>query len=90
MLSCLPLDSAQPQCRFPQVLTQQRQSAALRLPAHGKVPGAERFGSGLHPYPVQDFERARFEYDPEFAGTPHQVELGLLGNVVLQEKGWLP
>jgi hypothetical protein len=30
-------------------------------------------------YIVQWFERARFEYHPEHAGTPHQVQLGLLG-----------
>ena len=29
---------------------------------------------------VQYFERARFEYHPEFAGTPYIVELELLGN----------
>ena len=29
---------------------------------------------------VQWFERARFELHPEFAGTPYEVELGLLGN----------
>lgn len=28
---------------------------------------------------VQRFERARFEYHPEFKGTPYEVELGLLG-----------
>lgn len=38
-----------------------------RNPADGKV------------YTVQYFERARFEYHPEFAGTPFEVELGLLG-----------
>lgn len=31
-------------------------------------------------YMVQYFERARFEYHPEFANTPYLVELGLLGN----------
>jgi hypothetical protein len=30
-------------------------------------------------YLVQYFERARFEYHPEFAGTPNEVLLGLLG-----------
>ncbi|HEX2912820.1 MAG TPA: cellulase family glycosylhydrolase [Chloroflexia bacterium] len=33
-------------------------------------------------FTVQYFERARFEHHPEFAGTEHEVELGLLGNVV--------
>jgi hypothetical protein len=32
---------------------------------------------------VQYFERARFEYVAELAGTPHQVQLGLLGLEVL-------
>ncbi len=30
-------------------------------------------------YTVQYFERNRFEYHPEFKGTPYEVELGLLG-----------
>ncbi|MBN9393358.1 MAG: polysaccharide deacetylase family protein [Chloroflexi bacterium] len=30
-------------------------------------------------YTVQYFERARFEYHPEHAGTPYEVQLGLLG-----------
>lgn len=30
-------------------------------------------------YTVQYFERARFEYHPEFKGTAYEVELGLLG-----------
>ncbi|MHB8618726.1 MAG: SpoIID/LytB domain-containing protein, partial [Chloroflexota bacterium] len=31
---------------------------------------------------VQYFQRARFEYHPEFAGTRYEVELGLLGDMV--------
>ena len=42
------------------------------------------------PYTVQYFERARYEYHPENAGTPHAVLLGLLGNRVLRDKGWIP
>jgi spore germination protein len=38
---------------------------------------------------VQYFERARFEYHPEHAGTQHEVLLGLLGNEELREKGWI-
>lgn len=37
---------------------------------------------------VQYFERARFEYHPEFKGTPNVVELGQLGKAALQAKGW--
>ncbi len=32
---------------------------------------------------VQYFERQRFELHPEFAGTPYEVLLGLLGNKIL-------
>jgi hypothetical protein len=35
------------------------------------------------PYTVQYFERARFEYHPEYAGTPSEVLLGLLGREIL-------
>jgi hypothetical protein len=41
------------------------------------------------PYKVQYFERARFEHHPEHAGTPGEVLLGLLGQQLLQERGWL-
>jgi hypothetical protein len=36
------------------------------------------------PYTVQYFERQRFEYHPEFAGTPNEVLLGLLGTYMVQ------
>ncbi len=36
---------------------------------------------------VQYFQRARFEYHPEFAGTPYEVELGLLGDLTAQQTG---
>jgi hypothetical protein len=35
-------------------------------------------------YTVQYFERQRFEYHPEFAGTPNSVLLGLLGSYMVQ------
>jgi spore germination protein len=38
---------------------------------------------------TQYFERARFEYHSEHAGTPYEVLLGLLGNEELREKGWI-
>ena len=41
-------------------------------------------------YTVQYFERARFEYHPEYKGTDGEVLLGLLGVTTLQGKGWLP
>ena len=40
-------------------------------------------------YLVQYFERARFEYHPEFAGTHSEVLLGLLGNEMLREREWI-
>jgi hypothetical protein len=40
-------------------------------------------------YLVQYFERNRFEYHPEQAGTPFEVLLGLLGREVLAGRGWL-
>lgn len=40
-------------------------------------------------YTVQYFERARFEYHPEFKGTQYETELGLLGVQVVKAKGWL-
>ena len=33
---------------------------------------------------MQYFERARFEYHPELAGTPYAVQLGLLGDQTTQ------
>lgn len=39
---------------------------------------------------VQYFERARFEYHPDLAGTPFEVQLGLLIRDDLQSEGWLP
>jgi subtilisin family serine protease len=47
-------------------------------PADGKV------------YTVQYFERNRFEYHPEFADTPYEVLLGLLGSTVAHAHGLLP
>ena len=43
-------------------------------------------GSG-RPRVVQYFERARFEYFPEFAGSPYEVQLGLLGVALLSRFG---
>ena len=37
-------------------------------------------------YTVQYFERNRFELHPEFAGTPDEVQLGLLGSRLYSEK----
>jgi hypothetical protein len=66
--------------------------------AHGGLaiygyPTSEEF-SEVNPadgqtYLVQYFERARFEFHPEHAGTGFEVQLGLLGNELLHMKGWL-
>jgi glucose/arabinose dehydrogenase len=50
-------------------------------------PISEEF-SELNPadnktYVTQWFERAKFEYHPEFKGTPYEVELGLLGDQIV-------
>jgi spore germination protein len=42
-----------------------------------------------HTYLVQYFERARFEFHPQFAGTESEVLLGLLGNEMLRDRGWI-
>ncbi|MDI3339519.1 MAG: cellulase family glycosylhydrolase [Sphaerobacter sp.] len=39
---------------------------------------------------VQYFERARFEWHPEYRGTPYEVLLGLLGREYLQVRGAPP
>jgi hypothetical protein len=39
------------------------------------------------PYLVQYFERARFEYHPENAGTPYEVLLGQFGRRILAQPG---
>ena len=40
-------------------------------------------------YPVQYFERNRFELHPEYAGSPYEVLLGLLGVTVARDRGLL-
>jgi hypothetical protein len=60
------------------------------LPVYG-YPTSEPF-TELNPadnktYTVQYFERARFEYHPEFEGTRYEVELGLLGWQLLNKAG---
>jgi subtilisin family serine protease len=42
------------------------------------------------PYRVQYFERNRFEYHPEYAGTPNEVLLGLLGRAVTLGRTFAP
>ncbi|MGN6697229.1 MAG: hypothetical protein ACTHMR_03645 [Thermomicrobiales bacterium] len=60
------------------------------LPVYG-YPLSEEFTevspSDGKPYTVQYFERARFEFHPEYAGSDHEVELGLLGQQAAQHAG---
>lgn len=57
-------------------------------PISEELQEANNDGSG-RTYNVQYFQRARFEYHPELAGTPYEVELGLLGDQQIQNKGWV-
>lgn len=41
------------------------------------------------PYIVQYFERNRFEWHPNFSGTPNEFQLGLLGLQIVRERGWM-
>ena len=47
----------------------------------------ERNSANGRDYTVQYFERARFEWHPEAAGTPFEVQLGLLGMELLRAQG---
>jgi hypothetical protein len=63
------------------------------LPIYG-YPISEQFpersiGDG-HDYIVQYFERNRLELHPEQAGTPYEVQLGLLGSELLDKQGGPP
>jgi VanW like protein len=61
-----------------------------QLPVFG-YPISEEFSevnaSDGKPYLVQYFERARFEYHPEYAGTPYEVLLGQLGDEYARARG---
>ena len=52
-------------------------------------PISEPFVDPTTGYTIQYFERARFEYHPENAGTPYDVLLGLLGTDAVRAKGWI-
>ncbi len=53
------------------------------LESFGYPISEELYGENGWPYAVQYFQRARFEYHPENAGTPYEVQLGLLGEEYL-------
>jgi hypothetical protein len=48
----------------------------------------ERLEDGQQ-YTVQYFERARFEYHPEYAGTPYEVLLGQFGRAIMDQSDLL-
>jgi hypothetical protein len=54
--------------------------------------GLEVFGYPItpevqeHGFTVQYFQRARFEYHPEHAGTIYEVQLGLLGDILTSDR----
>ncbi len=50
-------------------------------------PISEEFIDPASGLDVQYFERARFEYHPEFAGTKYEVELTLLGQTAMNADG---
>lgn len=53
------------------------------------LPISEEFDEVLpdgRAYRVQYFERARMEYHPELAGTPYEVQLGLLGTALYRNE----
>lgn len=52
-------------------------------------PISEPFTDPDSGFVTQYFERARFEYHPENAGTPYEVLLGRLAITSLTERGWL-
>jgi hypothetical protein len=82
---------------FPETGHNLRNSFKAYWEAHGGLslygyPISEEFEE-INPdngqtYIVQYFERNRFEYHPENVGTAYEVELGLLGNNLLRQKGW--
>src|SRR5919201_1577435 len=62
------------------------------LPQFG-YPITEEFveaagATGKEPLVVQYFERKRFEHHPEYAGTPYEILLGLLGDQLAHKKGY--
>ncbi|TVR75671.1 MAG: N-acetylmuramoyl-L-alanine amidase [Sphaerobacteraceae bacterium] len=62
------------------------------LPIYG-FPISEEFEevskTDGHTYTVQYFERNRFEWHPEHAGTEYEVLLGHLAREILIDRGWL-
>ena len=60
----------------------------LGFPISEELQESNEDGSG-RTYRVQYFQRARLEYHPEQAGTPYEMQLGLLGEQALRQRGWL-
>ena len=77
--------------RGPFLLYFETQEGLTRLgfPISEELQESNEDGSG-RTYRVQYFQRARLEYHPEQAGTPYEMQLGLLGEQALRQRGWLP
>ncbi|MCL4544394.1 MAG: hypothetical protein M1118_07320 [Chloroflexi bacterium] len=90
-----PTATPQPQQYFPQTGYTVSDAFLAFFKAHGGIAvfgypisnELPEMGSDGRVLTVQYFQRARFEYHPELAGTPYVVELGLLGDQYL---GLLP
>ncbi|HWE63282.1 MAG TPA: hypothetical protein VHB98_16320, partial [Chloroflexota bacterium] len=63
---------------------------ALLFGAPISEPLYEQNGDGTgRTYLVQYFQNARMEYHPELSGSSYAVSLGLLGQQLLKQRGWL-
>ncbi|MDQ5824156.1 MAG: hypothetical protein M3441_08080 [Chloroflexota bacterium] len=67
------------------VFAQYWQRGGLTLFGYPITPEVQENISGKV-YTVQYTQRARFEYHPEFRGTPNEVLLGLLGNTLVESR----
>lgn len=88
-----------PECRIfpetghqvcPPLLAQWEQAGGLDLVG---LPLSEAFpvtGESGEQYSVQYFERARLEHHPSRAGTPYEIQLGLLSNELIARWGGMP
>ena len=81
----LPRDAAHPARRLPHVLARAGRPGRLGYPLTEQYQ--ERNAADGRTYLVQYFERNRFEWHPDLAGTPYEVQLGRLGAEYLAAAG---
>src|SRR5205814_6102229 len=86
-----PVESSDPQVTGSTYFTETEQAIAPQFASYWQERGGlERFGypisrpAMIQGYLSQFFERAVFEYHPEFAGTPNEVLLRLVGDEFTQ------